>query len=337
MFDDLIKQLQALDGASVSIPIEADEKGYIDKQCPSEQCEFLFKVNIDDWEDLVRDECVWCPMCRHEAPADQWFTIEQAEHAKSEALAVVTGKINLALRSGAAKFNRSQPKNKFISMSMEVKGGNHRTYTLPANAAEVMQLEIKCDTCAARFSVIGSAYFCPACGSNSVLRTFHDSLRKIRAKKESEDTVRQALGEAIGKDDAELTCRSLRETCLSDGVTAFQKYCEGLYKPFGTIPFNSFQRLDDGSELWRGVLGKGYDAWLSSKELTDLKTLYQKRHILAHNEGIVDQRYIDKSGDVAYRPGQRIVVSKWDIETLLSCLEKLGSGLDAALNAHDSS
>jgi hypothetical protein len=253
--------------------------------------------------------------------------MEQVEHAKSEALTVVKGEINSALRSGAQKFNRSQPRNSFISMSMEVKGGTQRTYTLPAKAAEVMQLEIQCDKCSARFAVIGSAYFCPACGANSAVRTYKDSLRKIRAKKDSEETVRQALTDAVGKDEAEMTCRSLRETCLSDRVTAFQKYCEGLYEPLGKAPFNVFQRIDEGSKLWRSAVGRGYDSWLTAGELSSLEVLYQKRHILAHNEGIIDQRYIEKSGDSTYKPGQRLVVSIQDIEVLLSLLEKLGSGL----------
>jgi Zn finger protein HypA/HybF involved in hydrogenase expression len=148
----------------VSVPIEADEKGYIDKQCPSAQCGFLFKVNQDDWGNLCRDKAVWCPMCGHEAPADQWFTAEQNEHAKSEALKVIQGEIHNALLSGAQKFNSSQPRGGFISMSMKVQGGPQRTYALPARAADVMQLDIQCESCSARFAVIGSAYFCPACG-----------------------------------------------------------------------------------------------------------------------------------------------------------------------------
>lgn len=330
MFEDLIKHLEGLNGRSISIRIDADEKGYIDKQCPSEECLFLFKVNKDDWSNLFRDEAVWCPMCRHEAPADQWFTIEQAEHAKSEALTVVKGEINNALRTGAQKFNRSQPRNSFISMSMEVKGGTQRTYTLPAKAADVMQLEIECDKCSGHFSVIGSAYFCPACGANSVIRTYNDSLRKIRAKKDSEETVRQALVETIGKDEAELTCRSLRETCLSDGVTAFQKYCEGLYEPFGKAPFNAFQRIDDGSDLLRKAVSQGYESWLSATELSSLKVLYQKRHLLAHNDGIIDERYIEKSSDSTYKAGQRLVISKNDVEILVGLLEKMGVELRSA-------
>ncbi len=330
MFEDLIKQLQDLNGRTISIPIEPDEKGYLDKQCPSKQCEFLFKINNEDWTNLVKNEAVWCPMCRHEAPADQWFTLAQVEHARSEALTVVKGEINNSLRTDAQKFNRRKPRNSFISMSMEVKGGTHRTYALPARAAGLMQLEIQCENCSARFAVVGSAYFCPACGANSVVRTYRDSLRKIRAKKDSEETIRQALSDAVGRDEAELTCRSLRETCLSDGVTAFQKYCEGLYEPFGKAPLNVFQRIDEGSDLWRPAVGRGYESWLTAHELSSLRVLYQKRHILAHNEGIIDQRYIEKSGDSTYKPGQRLVVIKGDIENLLSLLEKLGNGLGEA-------
>ncbi len=330
MFEDLIKEMERMDGQSVSVPINSDEHGYIDKQCPSEECEFLFKVNEDDWDEIFKDEAVWCPLCRHEAPADQWFTIEQVEHARKEALAVIEGKINKALHSGAKKFNRQQPKDSFISMSMKVQGGTKRTHTIPAAAAEAMQLEITCEACGSHFAVIGSAYFCPACGYNSVTRTYADSLRKIRAKKDSVDIVRQALIESTGKDEAELTCRSLIETCVSDGVVAFQKYCEGLYSTYGEAPFNAFQRLEQGSALWAKAVHKEYTSWLTTEEFSQLNLLYQKRHILSHNEGIVDAKYINKSNDTSYKEGQRIVVSDKDIDILLNCLEKLGNGLREA-------
>ncbi len=330
MFEDFIKELERMNGQSVSVAIESDEKGYIDKQCPNEDCEFIFKVNAEDWANLFKDEAVWCPFCRHEAPSDQWFTIEQVEHAKAEAFAVMQGKIHNSLRSGAQKFNRRQSKNSFISMSMKVTGGPKRTHTIPAKAADLMQLEIQCESCESRFSVVGSAYFCPACGYNSVTRTFRDSLRKIRAKKDSVGVVKQALIETAGKDEAELTCRSLIETCISDGVVAFQKYCEGMYDAFGKTPFNAFQRLEQASELWEKAVQKGFDVWLSEDEINLLRILYQKRHLLAHNEGIVDEKYIQKSRDIKYKEGQRLIISANDVENLVACLEKLSIGIEEA-------
>ena len=213
---------------------------------------------------------------------------------------------------------------------MEVKGGVRRTHTIPAKAAELMRLEIQCENCNSRFAVIGSAYFCPACGYNSVTQTFSDSLRKIRAKKESVEIVRHALNESVGKDEAELTCRSLIETCISDGVVAFQKYCEGVYEPYGKAPFNAFQRLDQGSKLWKDAIQKDFSEWLSDEELITLNVLYQKRHILAHNEGIVDSTYIQKSCDSSYKEGQRIVVSEKDVDFLVFALEKLSKGIKGA-------
>lgn len=328
MFDDLVKKLGSL--KSVSVPLECDERGYIDKQCPSNDCEFLFKVNAEDWTNIFKDEAVWCPMCRHEAPAKQWYTIAQVEHAKEQALKVIKGEIHNALVSGAERFNRSQPKNGFITMSMKVHGGKLQTSIIPAKAAEEMQLEIQCDKCNSRYAVIGNAFFCPACGDNSVTRNYSDALKKIKVKRDSLGIVRRAMTESTGKDEAETMCRSLLETCISDGVVAFQKFCEGLYVDFGELPFNAFQRLDQGSELWEKALGHGYRDWLGLDELNGLKILYQKRHILAHNDGMVDAQYIKKSGDDTYKEGQRIVILEQDIDELLLCLDKLGSALKAS-------
>ena len=261
MFEDLIREIESINGLSVSVPMECDEKGYIDKQCPSEKCEFIFKVNQEDWTNIFKDEAVWCPLCRHEAPANQWFTIEHVEHAKAEALDFVYGKIDNALRSSVEQFNHSQPKNSLICMSMEVQGSIKRTHIIPAKAAEAMQLEITCEKCNSRFAVIGSAFFCPACGHNSVKKTYSDSLRKIKAKRDNASLIRQNLSELMTKDEAELIYRSLRETCLSDGVVAFQKYCEGLYATFGETPFNAFQRIEEGSRLWQEAIHKGYSDW----------------------------------------------------------------------------
>jgi rRNA maturation endonuclease Nob1 len=331
VFDELLKELKRLERTTkVSVPIHSDQKGYMDRQCPAESCEFLFKVHEEDWTNIFKDEAVWCPFCRHEAPSDQWFTKAQIKHAEAEAFAMIEGRINKAMRADARKFNRGQRRNSFISMSMDVKGGAKRTHIIPARAAELMQLEISCEKCSSRFAVIGSAYFCPACGYNSVLQTFSDSLRKIKAKKDSIHIVREAIEEASGKDDAVITCRSILESCMQDGVVAFQKYCDGMYEPFGKPPLNTFQRLEQGSEYWRKAVGSGYENWLSMDEMNSLAILFQKRHLLSHSEGIVDARYIQKSKDKAYKEGQRIVVSGSDIEHLVSLINKLSDNIKDA-------
>jgi len=70
---------------------------------------------------------------------------------------------------------------------------------------------------------------------------------------------------------------------------------------------------------------KGYEDWLSEIELNNLKILFQKRHILAHNEGIVDDKYIKRSGDLTYKIDQRIVVTGSDIRCLVDLIGKLAA------------
>lgn len=328
MFENMLREIKKLDGFKVSVPIETDDDGYMDKECPSDSCMFKFKVHEEDWANIFRDEAVYCPLCRHEAPADSWWTTEQVEHAKRQALKYVKGRIGRAMDTDARTFNRKQPRNSFIKMSMKVSGVSRSTFILPAHATELMELKITCEKCDARYSVIGSAYFCPSCGHNSVERTFDDSIKKILSKIENTDIIRKAFSDIGKKDEAEVTIRSLTESALSDGVTAYQRLAEKLYAKIPAAPkapFNVFQRLDDGSELWKKACGKGHEDWLDGTELRDLKILFQKRHILVHNEGIVDDKYIKRSGDSAYRAGQRIVVTASDIRRLVDLIGRLAA------------
>ncbi|MCG7947314.1 MAG: hypothetical protein N0C84_13305 [Candidatus Thiodiazotropha taylori] len=96
-----------------------------------------------------------------------------------------------------------------------------------------------------------------------------------------------------------------------------------MYEPYGKAPMNTFQRFDQGSDYWKKAIGKGYDDLLSKDEMKSLVILFQKRHLLAHNEGIVDSKYIQKSSDSTYKEGQRIVVSVKDVEQLISLIEHL--------------
>jgi hypothetical protein len=40
---------------------------------PASPCMTDFKVKFDDWKNLVKDEQVFCPVCRHEAElGEEW-------------------------------------------------------------------------------------------------------------------------------------------------------------------------------------------------------------------------------------------------------------------------
>jgi len=324
MFDKLIRELKALEKTKISVPIEADKEGYYDKECPNQECLFQFKVQEDDWENIFKEQA-HCPMCGHMAKRDSWFTTEQIETARVEAIKHVHGRIGQALKAGARDFNSRQSGNSFISMSMSVSGTSPYHYILPVPAHEEMLLKVTCKKCNSRYAVIGSAFFCPACGHNSAEETFDNSLKKIDAKLKNIPVIRKAV-ETISKDEAETTCRSLVETSLNDCVVAFQRFCEVTYaqlKPSEKIKFNAFQNLDVGGSYWKSLYDETYTDWLSSSEYNELNQLFQKRHLLSHTEGFVDQKYIDKSGELSYTAGQRIIVKETDVRRLKGLIEKI--------------
>lgn len=331
MFENVLKALDELSTTKkLTFQIERDEKGYIDRECPDQRCLFQFKVKPGTGSQ--KDDGLWmCPMCGHAASADTFHTTEQVEQARELAFAELQGTVNAAIRRDAEAFNRRQPTNAFLKMSMKVSGSSAYTHVdVPIGAKEAMQLEIHCDACNAEYAVIGAAFFCPLCGHSSAPRVFDDALRKISAKKDNAGAIKAAVTEVAGKDQAELVTRSVIESCLMDGVVAFQRFCEVTYRALpGTkeLPSNAFQRLATGSHLWREALGEGYEEWSGGEAVSILSKLFQRRHLLAHSDGIVDEKYVTKSGDGSYRVGQRIIVSDADIDALVRILAELVAGI----------
>jgi hypothetical protein len=48
---------------------------------------------------------------------------------------------------------------------------------------------------------------------------------------------------------------------------------------------------------------------------------------LAHQQGIVDADYISKSGDTAYRPGQRLIIKPAAVLEFVDLVDRLGKEL----------
>lgn len=325
MFENLIRELGRLDGVKSEVSLPLDEDGYLDRECPNEECQFQFKIHGDDWKNICRDEEVFCAICRHPAPAKSWFSAEQVEKINNTAQSVFGTAISRAMRADADAWNGRQSSNSFIKIMMSVKS-SPQPIVLPISAAVPMRQKAMCTQCQCRYSYIGSAFFCPSCGENSAEQTFAQSLNAIRVAVSSDDRIRSAMD----RDDAEVSIRLLREKGITDAVMAFQRLAERLYAriPGATPPRrNIFQRLEDGDRLWQSVGQQPYSAFLTTPELAKLTVYFQQRHLLSHCEGIVDADYVAKSGDTTYQIGQHLVIKHVAVLDLAELVEKLGNGL----------
>jgi uncharacterized Zn finger protein (UPF0148 family) len=327
VFEETIRALRAIDGKhTVSIPIGDDEEGYFDRECPREDCLFQFKVLTEDWKAVVRDEEVFCPNCGHSADSSKWWTAEQIAHAKKAAAAQIRSRISGALRRDATRFNARQRPGGFLSMSMKV-DSKPQSLLLPPAAVAPMRLKIACSACSCRYAVVGSAYFCPACGHNAADQQFLLTIEGIRQAMASLDTVRAAIPDA---DIAEQTARLLVEHGIISLVTSFQRCAEALYAALPSVESvrrNAFQNLDEGDRIWKAATGHSYSDHLEEDELGSLRIIFQQRHLLAHTQGMVDADYVTKSGDQRYSVGQRLVIRSPDTLGAAIIVEKLGRGL----------
>ena len=119
------------------------------------------------------------------------------------------------------------------------------------------------------------------------------------------------------------------ESSLGDVVSAFQKFAESRYRAISSksIRVNDFQIVAKGSRLFEEVCGMNYGSWITDADQFFMNLMFQRRHIMVHNGGLVDEQYIHKSGDDSYSAGQRLVIRDMDVTKLIIIVEKLGSGL----------
>jgi uncharacterized Zn finger protein (UPF0148 family) len=327
MFDNVIRELKKMErGISIPISLPVDNDGYLDRRCPSEACQADFKVLRKDWKDKVSDFQVFCPICREEAKATEWNTSEQQEYIRKVGINHIRGILGNALSQDATNFNWRQRPG-LITLSMSYKPGAP-TLIIPISAAEELRQKFTCEQCGCRYSSLGAAFFCPACGHNSAESTFSQTIVTVRKSLMALPAIQEAVQMAVDADAARNAAREILENSMGRLVGAFQRLAEVLFERTpAAIAIrrrkNVFQNLTEGSALWRVATSKGYEDFLTPSEMNALIRLFQQRHLLAHCEGIVDQDYLTKSGDTTYAVGQRLVIREEAVSHLAELITKL--------------
>ena len=131
---------------------------------------------MEDWENNVSDKEVHCPMCGHIDTSDKWWTQEQLEEMRNIAQNYAMSYLDKELNKSFKKLEKCS--NKFIKIKYNP--GKKITFiNNPIGQSKEWNLDIKCKKCGTRYSVIGSAYFCPCCGYNSAEDVFEESLDTI--------------------------------------------------------------------------------------------------------------------------------------------------------------
>ena len=310
----------------IQITLISDEKGYYDRECPS--CDFIFKVYLEDWKNKVKDDEVHCPRCGHISTSDKWYTKEQILAMKEIALGWAKNYLSKSIEKSFNDLERKTRTNKYFKITYK----SNRMATFqnnPIGQRREWELEIACEKCFTRYSVIGSAYFCPCCGHSSIKKVLDESFDRIESMISSIPEMKVLFSEKNGIEKAQTMCDSLLESSLGDIVSTFQQFACEKYKDMSgkDAQPNEFQIIAKGSSLFKDAHGKDYSYWCANEEIVYLNLMFQQRHLFEHCNGIVDEKYLKNSKDDKYQIGQRLVIEQNDVTEFIRICKKLCNGL----------
>lgn len=301
-------------GNQFSIPIPPDEKGYIGRECP--ECERYFKITLGTG--LTGDDLpCHCPYCGHSAPQDQFFTKAQIEYAQSVVINKVTGAFIKDLKT--LEFNH-RPSGAFgIGISMKVEG---RPQPVRHYSELELEEEVVCDNCSLHYTVYGTFAFCPDCGRHNSLQILEKNLALAQKQIDLAATV-----------DGDLSAQLVADA-LENGVSAFDGFgreaCR-VYSSKASDPAKatgiSFQNLAGAQKNVLALFGVDLTAALGAKDWTFACRCFQKRHLLAHKMGVVDDAYINATSDNHATVGRKISILAEEVVALLAAVRTLGAYL----------
>ncbi len=323
--DNSFRHLRRLEeGIKIAFPV--DENGLTGRECPDSECLGNFKIKFgtglkgEEGEELP----CHCPYCGHVSSHENFWTQEQLAYIRSIAM----NEVSKALKAVTQDWDRDlrkSTKNSFIKMSMEFKGGNH-----PIRYYQEKQLEthVICNVCTLEYSIYGVFAFCPDCGT-------HNSLQILRKNFE---LVEKEIALAQSTDDKELAKR-LIEDGLENAVSAFDGFGRASCSVFSEKATNkeqakevSFQNIANAKNRIQVLYGFDLAESLDDSQWTFIIRSFQKRHLLAHTMGVIDEDYIKKASDPSAIVGRKISIDSDEVKQLIGLLEVVGSNLHKRLS-----
>ncbi|OHV78931.1 hypothetical protein [Ensifer sp. LCM 4579] len=215
------------------------------------------------------------------------------------------------------------------SKSLTYKPGPRRKRPRPRFGRRDLMRLLICDCCGRDYGVFAIALFCPDCGAPNLALHF---AREV-------DLVGQQvqLAEALGKDRQELAYRLLGNA-HEDVLTAFEATLKVAYahriqnRPSGAGPVkpagNDFQNIDKGRKRF-GEFSFDPFAELNAQELAVLSLNIQKRHLIGHNLGVVDAKFVQHAKEA--KLGETVELVAADVRSFAALCCKVVRRIDDML------
>jgi hypothetical protein len=311
------------DGFGAHVEMVVDDDGYFGRHCSS--CEQYFKLKATEYNGLPDDFEAMCPYCGRRGDGSSFITEEQ----QARTLAAAAG---LALQMVHQELNSS--------LSSTLGSSGSFTYTpgtpppieeLPDYVEAITRREIECPGCANHYAVYGASAFCPICGPRPAIERVQGAIDRGRVTLAIEDQMepdeRETL-RAAGVFDGFAT-EAIKQSVTSFEVLAEEQFEDRVADHASAVKERGkiFQRIDDVDDLFGGHAGFTLSGLVSEEAWARLQVLFAQRNVLTHNDGLIDQKYLDRARGSEFSVGQRLVIGRKEAEQRLDDLEALVQAL----------
>ncbi len=199
----------------------------------------------------------------------------------------------------------------------------------PRFVRDDLMRELVCDHCGRDYGVYAIALFCPDCGAPNVHLHFQRETELVDAQ--------ITLAEGLDNSQRELAYR-LIGNAHEDVLTAFEATQKTIYlyginqRPAGSPPVkpvkNDFQNVDHATTRFADLSLNPFSS-LDADAQAALRLNVQKRHIIGHNLGVIDDKFAQHAQDA--RVGETAKLIADDIRVFAGLCMAVVANLDAWL------
>jgi predicted RNA-binding Zn-ribbon protein involved in translation (DUF1610 family) len=332
------------DKMQLSIPLPTTETGKVLRYCPNDQCvPRRFQLGglpdqrsiSSEHAHLIRRQpgvnSITCPYCGNDSSDDTYNAPEDIKAAQNTIGWAVEQDVGDWLEDFAHDFNRNAGKGGLISISMETKRSNRPA---PCPWRQDLLRDLTCNICHRRYGVYAIGFFCPDCGARNLSVHFQREVELIAGQID--------LAEGLPTPEKRELSYRILGNAYEDVVTAFEAYLKSIFR-FAAPKRLNFQQMEAASKEARGnpfqniersrklfaYLGLDPFSCLDSEELKALELNIEKRHVIGHNLGLADEKYVDVAQEGSL--GETVTLLADEVERFAILCDRIVGHLESGL------
>ena len=288
------------------------EDGYLGCKCPVEECQGYFKQMLGTG--IADNPVCHCPYCGHVGDGGEFLDSDATDYLTSFAAHHVFNQLLDTFKQYEFDY---KPSGGFgIGISMTVSGTPPPIQSYRAKEFETV---VNCGQCTLQYAIYGVFAYCPDCG-------VHNSGQIL--EKNLELAEKQAALSSIVEGDL---ATHLVADALENEVSAFDGFgreaCR-LHSARATKPDKaqnvSFQDLTGAQKRCQELFGFDLASGVAPDEWIYACRCFQKRHLLAHKMGVIDEKYVKLADDPSAIAGRKVVITIEEVTELANMLRRLG-------------